>query len=308
MNVLVTGGAGYCGVRLCENLLASGNNVTVVDNFMFGYDSLLHIVAHPKIDVIAQDIRYLDVSHLKRQDVVFHLAAISGHAASEIDREAARSINVDATARIIRMLDPQQLLIFPSTTSFYGSSGMVNDEASLPSPISLYGKTKWEAERLVMERPNSVGLRLATIFGLSSRMRSELLVNDFVESAINRSAIVLYNANAGRTFMHIDDLLRGYQFVLDKVDRMVGSVFNMGTAQLNLTKRQVAERVCKLYPCDLSESPDPIVDRRDFVVSFERIKALGFDCIYSLEDGIKDLGKWYRLRAESKPSGYYSSN
>jgi nucleoside-diphosphate-sugar epimerase len=299
MKVLITGGGGYCGIPLCESLLAYGHEVTVVDNFRLGPEPLLHLVANRRLTIVARDIRQDDRSYLRGQDIVFHLAAVSGQVACDVEPATTRAVNVDATARLVRMLDAGQLLVYPSTTAFYGAAGLLYDEDTLPMPVSLYGKTKFEAERIVIDRSNSVVLRLATIFGLSPRMRTELLVNDFVASATSRGKIVLYGAEAGRTFMHIDDLVRSYQFVIDHSDGMTGRVFNVGTARLNLTKRQVAERVRVLCPCIVAESDVPSSDKRDFAVAFGKIGALGFDCLHSLDEGIEQLSKWYQVLAGS---------
>jgi nucleoside-diphosphate-sugar epimerase len=295
MNMLITGGAGYTGVPLCAALLEAGHNVTIVDNFLFGYDSILHLVAHPRLEIIKADIRGEDRSYLKGKDVVFHLAAISGYPACEASPHAAKFINLNATISIARALAKEQLLIFASTTSFYGSSGQLSSEDSPVNPVSLYGITKRDAELEVMARENSISLRWATVFGTSARTRAGLLVNDFVEKAVQERTIVLYDADSRRTFMHVNDLVRGYLFAVDHASEMTGGIFNMGSERLNYTKREIASLVQKVCPCDVIEARIGDTDIRNFLVSFARAKSLGFDCHKTLEEGIMELAKLFRF-------------
>jgi nucleoside-diphosphate-sugar epimerase len=295
MKVAVTGGAGYCGIPLCEELLAKGHRVTMVDNFMFGYEPVLHLARNPNLEIIKRDIRHEDTSYLADKDVVFHLAGISGYPACEANPHSAKLINITATIQIVGRLSPSQLLIFPSTTSFYGSSGARSTEETLPTPVSLYGITKVEGERAVMNRANSISLRWATVFGVSPRMRAGLLVNDFVDKAVNERAIVLYDADSRRTFMHVADVVRGYMFALDNHDRMKGGVFNMGSDRFNFTKREVAQQVRKLAPCDVINADLGDTDIRNFLVCFDKVKKLGFDCTIDMQQGIEELVKLYRF-------------
>jgi len=297
MKILITGGAGYTGVPLAARLLERGHTVTIVDNFLYGYDSILHLVAHPGLVVVKTDIRNEDRSWLKGQDVIYHLAAISGYPACEANPNSARLINVDATRAVAEALDPEQFLVYASTTSFYGSKGERASEDMAVRPVSLYGATKWEAERIVMDRENSIALRWATVFGVGPRMRAGLLVNDFCEKAVTERAIVLYDADSTRTFMHVSDLVNGYLFALDRLEAMRGDVFNMGSERLNYTKRQIAEHICARQPCDLIDASFGDADVRDFLVSFNKAAALGFDCTVSLEDGVTKLLKLYRFYA-----------
>jgi nucleoside-diphosphate-sugar epimerase len=295
MKMLITGGAGYTGVPLCKALLDAGHHVTIVDNFLFGYDSILHLVAHPRLEIIKADIRSEDRYYLRGQDFVFHLAAISGYPACEASPHSAKFINLNATVAIAEALAKEQILVFASTTSFYGSSGQLSSEDSPVDPVSLYGVTKRDAEAAVMQRKNSISLRWATVFGTSARTRSGLLVNDFVEKAVQERTIVLYDADSRRTFMHVDDLVRGYLFAVEQATNMVGSVFNMGSEKLNYTKREIAAVVQSVCPCDVIEARLGDTDIRNFLVSFSRAKALGFDCEKTLEDGVLELAKLFRF-------------
>lgn len=295
MKVLVTGGAGYTGIPLCQALLDEGHHVTVVDNFMFGYDPILHLVAHPRLQIIKTDIRNERRDYLSEPDVIFHLAGISGYPACEANPHSAKLININATESIVRALSSNQLLVFASTTSFYGSTGKLSNEDSELTPVSLYGITKRDGERIVMERANSISLRWATVFGVSARMRAGLLVHDFVDRAVQERTIVLYDADSRRTFMHVDDLVRGYVFALNNVEHMRGQVFNMGSNDLNYTKREIAERIRAKVGCDIMEAKMGDTDVRNFMVSFAKARALGFDCKRTLDEGIAQLVKLFRF-------------
>lgn len=190
MDILVTGGAGYKGVKLTAKLLNSGHNVTVLDNFMYGYEPFLHLAEHSKLKVIKQDIRN-KIRNIKNFEVVFHLAGISGYPACIANPNLARLINVHATEDLIKSLNKDQFLIYASTTSFYGKSGSQCTENTPVDPVSDYGKTKYLAENIVMGRDNSVSLRFATVFGFSPKMRMDLMVNDFTYKAMKEGVIVL---------------------------------------------------------------------------------------------------------------------
>lgn len=297
MKIAVTGGAGYCGVPLCEALLAAGHHVTLVDNLMYGAEPILHLVAHPRLDVIQRDIRSPDRSYLARQDAVFHLAAISGYPECEANAHAVTQINLDASSGIADALAPSQLLVFPSTTSFYGASGAVCTEESTPSPLGLYGSSKLAAEGRVMQRAASIALRWPTVFGVSPRMRSGLLINDLTSRAVREGVIVLYDPDSRRSFLHVADIVRGYMFALEEADRMVGCIFNMGSASLNFTKREAALSIQARQSCEVHYATTSGSDLRNFTVSFDKARALGFEAEYSLDQGIADLVKLYRFYA-----------
>jgi nucleoside-diphosphate-sugar epimerase len=294
MNALVTGGAGYVGNLLTAALLERGYKVTVVDNFLYGYEPLLHLVNQPRLVVIKADIRDDNVSYLRGQDVVFHLAAVSGYPACEANPHSAQRINVEATRRIAEALDPGQLLVYASTTSLYGADGTVcTEETPIHPSHNLYAATKYEAEKICMQRASSISLRWATVFGVSPRMRTGLLLNDFVERAVHDRAIVLYSPHSKRTFMHVRDSVNGYLFALDHAARMRGRVVNMGSSHLNHSKVELA-RMIKEY-CNFEMIVSTLADKdiRDFVVSFDRAAALGFRCTVSMDQGIRELIKLY---------------
>lgn len=293
MNILVTGGAGYVGVMLTKALLKKGHIVTIFDNFMYGYDSVLHLVPNNNLRIVQGDIRNNDRSYLNGQDVIYHLAAISGYPACEANPHSAEIINVDATEKIVDYLSNEQVLIYASTTSFYGKSGEKCDEDTLISPVSLYGITKYQAEKIVMQRSNSVSLRFATIFGVSPRMRTTLLVNDFVYRAINDKSLVIFDGDSKRTFLHIKDAVNAYIFTLDNFDSMKGRVFNAGSEKLNYSKFDIANKIREFVDFEIITSKLADFDVRDFIISFERISGLGYKVFLILEDGIKELIKLY---------------
>lgn len=295
MKVLITGGAGYVGTPLAKALLEQGHEVTILDNFMFGYDSVLYLVGHPKLHVIKQDIRNQDTAYLKEPEAIFHLAAISGYPACEANPNSAQLINVEATRRIVKSLSKHQILLYASTTSLYGAVGATSTEDTPVTPASLYGTTKREAEQICLEHTRAISLRWATVFGVSPRMRAGLLMNDFVEKAVHEGALVLFKADSKRTFMHVNDSVKGYVFALNHADSMAGQIFNMGSERLNLSKRDIANAIRKYVKFEIVEAATPDKDVRDFYVSFAKAKAMGFDCDVDLDTGIRELVKLYRF-------------
>jgi len=297
MRILVTGGAGYKGVLLVRRLLEKGHRVALLDNFMYGYSPVLHLVHEDNLEILQCDIRNLKKEHVAGFDVVYHLAGISGVPACAANPHSAEMINVEATRNLAAMLDRQQVLVNASTTSFYGASGKAFDETMPVDPISIYGKTKYEAEKYIQQRERSISLRFATVFGISARMRDDLLVNDFVYRAIKDRLIVLFGAQSKRTFIHIQDAVSAYVFVLDHLDEMCGQVYNVGDAGLNYSKMDIAQAIMKRIKCEVVNSALPSDDKRNFEVSFDKLKALGYRTKHTLEDGIKDLVKLYGFYA-----------
>jgi nucleoside-diphosphate-sugar epimerase len=296
VKTLVTGGAGYVGNLLCKALLEAGHEVTAMDNFLYGYESILGLVPYNKFHVLKQDIRINDPAYLRGIDVVFHLAGLSGYPACESNPNSAQLINVDATRQLANNLAPGQLLVFASTTSLYEDAGSVCDESTKLEPHGgLYSITKYAAEKYVMERPNSISLRWATVFGVSTRMRAGLILNDFVEKAVHEGTLVLYSAYSKRTFMHVRDSVRGYLFTLDNIDRMRGQIFNMGSERLNYSKLELANAVKRHVKFEVIESTLGDKDVRNFIISFDKARALGFDCEISIDEGVAELVKLYRF-------------
>ncbi len=302
MKVLVTGGAGYVGNLLCKALLERGHRVTIVDNFLYGYGPILDVVGNSKLAVVKSDIRNSDRSYLKNQDVVFHLAAISGYPACEANPHSAQLINVQATEDIARALDPGQLLVFASTTSLYGDSGTHCTEESPVAPSgNLYALTKVEGERIVMERANSISLRWATVFGVSPRMRMGLILNDFVSRAVNERAVVVYSGQSKRAFIHVLDAVQGYLFVLDNVALTRGQIFNMGSNKATYSKIDLTTMIGKYVDFEIIESQISDADIRDYLVSFDKVASLGYDCTISVEEGVVELVKLFRFYTPNAP-------
>ena len=301
MKVLVTGGAGYKGVKLTESLLKAGHKVTIFDNFMYGHDPILPLISRKNASIIQKDIRAVGKEDLKGFDLVYHLAAISGLLACEANPHSARVINVDATKQLTNLLDPGQVLVYASTTSFYGKSGKNVDENSKPKPISLYTRTKYEAERLVMKRKNSVAFRFATLFGVSPRMRNDLMVNDFVNRAVNEGSLVLFDSASVRTFLHLDDAIKAYMMVLRNPKKVVGKIFNVGSNKMNFSKKKLAERIRKHVNFEIVDSEVPDRDKRDFIINYDKITKLGFKPSKTIDSGIKELTKLYSFYSPNRP-------
>lgn len=304
MKVLVTGGAGYKGGPLTRVLLDAGHEVTVFDNFLYGYDGILPLLRHDKLRVVKGDIRNPDRPYLAGQDAVFHLAGVSGLPACEANPSSAQSINVDATREISRELSKDQLLIYASTTSLYGASGAdgaVSSEESAVSPVSHYGITKLRAEELVMERERSISLRWPTIFGISPRMRAGLLIHDFVQRAVQEGTVVLFAGDSRRTFLHVEDCAAGYRFALDHAEVMQGQIFNVGDQTLNLSKREIAEKIAQLVPLEIVDSTRGDRDVRHFDVTFEKIRKLGYATRQTIDDGLTELVKLYEFYDPASP-------
>lgn len=293
MNIHVTGGAGYKGVLLVQELLKRGHKVTLTDNFMYGYNSVLHLVAEPLLTIRQLDIRNVTNSDVAEADVIFHLAGISGMPACAANPHSAEVINVAATQRLVSCLGNEQLLIYASTTSIYGASELECDETVSVQPPSLYAKTKYEGECVVMARDNSIALRFATVFGVSAKMRADLLVNDFVYKALNERSLVLFGSRSKRTCMHIRDAISGYVFALEHMNQMRGGVYNVGDETLNYSKLEVADAIRQHVKFEIVDSSLPDLDVRDFLVSFKKMRHLGYKTKHSLDDGICELLKLY---------------
>jgi len=305
--VLVTGGLGYLGSIVCEHLLAAGFEVTALDNLTYGtgQQGLYHLCAHPAFDFIKGDVRDepLMKSALRRADVVIHLAAIVGAAACDRDPALAASVNLDAVRLLNRLRSSRQLVIFPNTNSGYGTtSGETHCTEDSPlQPISLYGKTKVEAERVLLDSPNVVALRLATVFGMSPRMRLDLLVNHFVHAAFKDGYIVVFEKDFKRNFVHVRDVADCMIFAIGNADRLTGRAFNLGLDSANLSKEELALKVKEHLPhfyihfAPIGQDPD----KRNYIVSNERLRAAGFAARRSLDDGIRELLKGYRMEGRA---------
>ncbi|HZC58262.1 MAG TPA: SDR family oxidoreductase [Xanthobacteraceae bacterium] len=300
-SILITGGAGYLGSILAPELLAAGHRVTVLDNFMYSQNSLAHVCADKNFDVVNGDARSAEILKplVARVDFVFPLAALVGAPLCQRDPIAATSTNRDAIATLCKLMSPQQRIIMPITNSGYGvgEQGKFCTEDSPLRPVSLYGTTKVEAEKIALERDNSISLRLATVFGMAPRMRIDLLVNDFVYRAVNDRFVVLFEAHFKRNYIHIRDVARAFVHAIGHFEEMAGRPFNVGLSDANLSKAELCERIRLQVPSFVYlEAPvgeDP--DKRDYIVSNSRIEATGYRPAHSLDDGISELIKGFRM-------------
>lgn len=305
-NILVTGGAGYIGSILVPELLKSGHNVTVLDNFMFGQDSLIECCIYKNFDVVKGDARDEDILKplLQKPDYIIPLAALVGAPLCSRDKIGTVTTIRDTAASLVKLASKEQKIIIPTTNSGYGigQKGMYCTEETPLKPISLYGKAKVEAEKIVLDRGNAISFRLATVFGMSPRMRIDLLVNDFTYRAVKDRFVVIFEGHFKRNYVHIRDVARAFIHAIDNFHIMKNEPYNVGLSDANLSKLELCAKIKEQVPDFVYlESPvgeDP--DRRDYVVSNEKIKKTGFKPIYSLEMGIKELIKGYRIITNSK--------
>lgn len=301
IKILVTGGAGYIGSILVPMLLERGYEVTVLDNFMYDQNSLLDCCANPHFSVIRGDCR--DEATLKKAlrdaDYILPLAAIVGAPACEADKTAAVSTNLEAIKLLLSLRSKEQRIIYPCTNSGYGigeKDQFCTEETPL-RPISLYGKTKVEAEKAILDAGNAISLRLATAFGMSPRMRLDLLVNDFVYRAVRDRYLVVFEGHFRRNFIHVRDVARAFMHAIENFEGMKDEPYNVGLSDANLSKLELCAKIKEQLPdfvyieAPIGEDPD----KRDYIVSNEKIERTGFKPIYSLEMGIKELIKGYTI-------------
>jgi nucleoside-diphosphate-sugar epimerase len=300
-HVLVTGGAGYIGSVLTKHLLAQGLSVTVLDTFMYRQTSLLDCCKDKWFQVVRGDCRdeRTLTALLPKADIVIPLAALVGAPACEADRVAAISTNYDAIVTLCKLTARSQMIVYPVTNSGYGIGlpGVPCTEESPLRPISLYGETKVRAERVVLDRGNAVTLRLATVFGASPRMRTDLLVNDFVWHAVHDRALVVFEGHAKRNFVHVQDVARAFLHTINRFEEMKDRPYNVGLDEANLSKLELCRVIQRIVPgfvffeAPIGEDPD----KRDYIVSNARIKATGFRPRWSLDAGIRELVKAYTM-------------
>ena len=294
MKILITGGAGYKGTVLTRNLLDNGYKVALLDNFMYGYEPIMHLATNKNLEIIKHDIRN-GIPDQKKYDVIFHLAGISGFPACASNPHSAQLINVEATRLIANDLAEGQILINASTTSLYGKSGLPCDEETAVDPVSTYARTKLAAEEILHEKPNVISLRFATVFGFSTRMRMDLMINDFVYKAVKEKVIVLFDSFAKRTFIHVDDAAECYMFAMNNFDRMKGGIYNAGGNSLNFSKEEITGKIRQKVDFSVVNSELKDKDLRHFVVNFNKIEKLGYKPARTVEDGIDELIRVYQF-------------
>jgi nucleoside-diphosphate-sugar epimerase len=299
MRVLVSGGAGYVGTILCEHLLRAGHQVTVLDALVHGVPSLLHLASDAKLSFVRGDARDERVLRelVPKADALIPLAAVVGAPACDRDPILARTLNLDAVRSLLRLRTKNQMVLYPTTNSGYGtSSGEVHCTEDSPlEPISLYGETKVEAERAVLEGENAVTLRLATVFGSSPRMRIDLLVNHFTYAAVPDGYLVLFEKQFKRNFVHVRDVADCFVYAMANMDRMAGRPYNLGLDSANMSKEELALRikqhVPRLYLHFAEIGSDP--DKRNYIVSNQRLREAGFEACRSIDEGIRELIRAY---------------
>ena len=304
-SILVTGGAGYLGSVLVPALLAAGHRVTVLDNFLFKQNSLLECCSYDTFEVVRGDAREEDMLKplLQKADAIIPLAALVGAPLCSRDRTGTVTTNRDAILLLARLASKEQRILYPNTNSGYGigqKDAYCTEETPL-NPISLYGKMKVEVEKVLLDRGNAVTFRLATVFGAAPRMRVDLLVNDFTYRAVKDRFVVVFEGHFKRNYIHIRDVARAFLHALDNFGRMKDQSYNVGLSDANLSKLELCAKIrAEVKDFVYLEAPvgeDP--DKRDYIVSNAKIEAAGFKPVHSLEAGIRELVKAYRIITNS---------
>ncbi len=311
MKILITGGAGYIGTSLIPLLLARNYQVTVFDKLLYGGDALIPFFKNKNFHFIKGDIR--DVSVLrnacKGKDIIIHLAAIVGFPACRENPNFAETINVGGTKNLISSVDKNQYVLFGSTGSNYGVlvNKICTEETPL-NPLSIYGKTKTKAEQILMEYTNCTAYRFATAFGVSPRLRLDLLINDFTYQAVKQKYLVVYEASFMRTFINVQDIASSFLFAIDNYNNMQGQIYNIGSDNMNYSKKEICNLIAEktgalIYYADIGKD----ADQRNYQVSYKKIKYLGFEAKINVQDGIKDLIKVLDVVKLSNPykNAYY---
>ena len=301
MNILVTGGAGYIGSVLVPNLLSQGHAVTVIDNFMYKQTSLASSIRDVKLSLVFGDVRdeSLMKEHLSKADVIIPLAAIVGAPACDNDPIAAQSINKDSILWLLKHLSIQQRILMPTTNSAYGSGDKNNycDENSPLNPLSLYARDKVTVENALLEFPNATSFRLATVFGISPRMRLDLLVNNFVYRAISDGFVILFEGHFKRNYIHVQDVIQAFNLALNDEKNFKGEIFNVGLSEANISKVDLCREIQSIIPSftylEAALGKDP--DQRNYVVSNQKIENLGFKPTVSLRSGLEELVKGLKM-------------
>lgn len=305
-NILVTGGAGYLGSIVVPDLLGEGHKVTVIDNFMYKQTSLAQLCINKDLELVRGDVRNEELMKglINKHDVIIPLAALVGAPICAQDPFNAESINHDSIIYLFNNISKSQIIIMPTTNSAYGSGDENNfcTEESPLRPISKYAIDKVKIEEKLLEHENSISFRLATVFGMSPRMRIDLLVNDFVYRAVNERSVVLFESSFKRNYIHIRDVSRVFLHGLNKLNKMKGEIYNVGLSDANLSKLELCQRIKnKINDFEIIEAKigkDP--DQRNYIVSNDKIESTGFSPKYSLQEGIEELVKGYQMLKISK--------
>jgi len=301
MKILVTGAAGYIGSTLVPDLLERGYEVIALDNFMYNQTSLLDCCYDKKLTIIRGDVRDkgLVTKCLKNVDAIFPLACLTGAPLCSRDPVGARAVNSDAVKMILESRSKDQIIIFPTTNSGYGigQKDVYCTEETPLNPVSLYGRLKVDSEKTLLEAGNCITLRLATVFGISPRMRLDLLVNDFTYRAVTDRFLVLFESHFRRNYLHVRDVAKAFIHCLINFESMKNEPYNVGLSDANLSKWELCEEIKKQVPefyfVEAEVGKDP--DKRDYIVSNEKIEKTGFRPDISLQEGIAELIKGYQI-------------
>ena len=306
LNILVTGGAGYLGSIMVPDLLAAGHKVTILDNFMYRQSSLNHVCNNPNFSAVKGDIRIENtvMPLLKKADIVIPLAAYVGAPLCSQDPVGAQTINHDAIMMMLKHLSNNQIVLMPTTNSAYGSGDKNNfcTEESPLNPISKYAIDKVEIEKALIQHPNAISFRLATVFGMSPRMRIDLLVNDFAYRAVYDKFIVLFESHFKRNYIHVRDVAHAFQHGIANIDKMKGQIYNVGLSEANISKWELCEHIKKQIPnftfVEAAVGKDP--DQRNYIVSNAKLEATGYQTSMTLAQGIAELIKGFTMIKNSR--------
>ncbi|MFQ5874548.1 MAG: NAD-dependent epimerase/dehydratase family protein [Dehalococcoidia bacterium] len=297
--ILLTGGAGYVGCPLTARLLGEGYGVTVFDNLLYGGRGLLPFFSHPNFQFVKGDIR--DKEQLREAvrdvDVIIHLAAIVGYPACKKDPRMAEEVNIGGTRNLLAVRAPSQAILYASTGSNYGTyAGALCTEETPLNPISLYGISKTKAESEILDAGNAVAYRFATAFGVAARLRLDLLINDFVYRALKERSLILYEKHFKRTFIHVTDMARSFSFAIANLQKMKDDVFNVGSEKMNFSKEEIAVKIRERIPYYLHFAEvNQDEDKRNYEVSYEKIRRLGLTTSVDVDQGIDELIRAYSV-------------